>query len=734
MNTETLPPIAVILPIYRDTDMTVTCIQSALYGLRDVANAKLIAVNDASPDSDMQAALEQLAKDHADIMQVLVNEDNLGFVASVNRGMRHVPEHDVVLLNSDVVLPEADWLRRLWRDAYQDDNIASVTPLSNNTTICTFPEFLQDNAIPLGMSVTEVDSAFREPRYPCVEAPTGVGFCMYIRRQALTAVGDFDQDTFGRGYGEENDFCQRAIKAGYRNLISPNVYAYHQGGVSFGEEKHALIERACKIIDQRYPSYHSDVQNFIAKDELRKPRIYRMVQLIASSELPKILHISHGTGGGVEQHIEELVDILGDKAVSLILVPEGDRGLVKLSLSVSQTADSLYFNLAKDYDNLLTLLNFLGIGLLHYQHTVRFGEQVFSLPQDLQVPHIFSLHDFYLLAGNPTLSDASGIYPGYFDESLQNPMYPYPKGVSRDEFRARHRRLLETANSVIFPSASTRQIFADHYNLKHTQVVLHPEKHRDIAAPIASITSKERYTIGIFGAISREKGADLLEAMAVVAQQQQLPLDFVIIGYAYRPLKQVKTTGPFVRQSLIELAEQHAVDVAFFSARWPETYSYTLSYAMASGLPIFAPDLGAFPERLAARPLTKLFNHLHSAEQLTQELWEFINACADAADEPVAASVSVPPSQDFYTGEYLSYVQKTGATTATELTPAKFIDTDTKPKPHLSRNEKLVVKLWKIYSHPSMRWVNVVVPFRLRRRLKRLLSRQAIHDLVNKHD
>ena len=43
-------------------------------------------------------------------------------------------------------------------------------------------------------------------------------------------------------------------------------------------------------------------------------------------------------------------------------------------------------------------------------------------------------------------------------------------------------------------------------------------------------------------------------------------------------------------------------DVLLFAAQVPETYAYTLSVALSSGLPIVASALGAFPERLAGNP------------------------------------------------------------------------------------------------------------------------------------
>lgn len=729
---QTTKPITVVLPIYRDTAMTVACIESAMPGILTVADATLVAINDASPDSDMQTALAALATRYQDSMTLLLNDNNLGFVATVNRGMKYHDNHDIVLLNSDVLLPDATWLSRLAQDANEADDIASVTPLSNNTTICTFPEFLQDNPLPFGLSVTAIDHAFRGTRYPCVAAPTGVGFCLYIRRQTLDTVGYFDEAAFGRGYGEENDFCQRAIQAGYRNLISPNLYAYHQGGVSFGEEKHALIENACRVIDQRYPNYHSDVQVFIAADPLRTARIQRLATLVANAPLPKILHISHGTGGGVGQHIEELNAYLDTQAIALILVPEGDDGLVKLTVGSNQTADALYFDLDSDYAALVQLLQDLGVGLIHFHHTVRFGQRIFALPDSLGKPHLFTLHDFYLLGGNPTLSDDSGVYPGHFDETLQNPLYPYPKGVSREQFRAQHRRLVESAQLTIFPSQATRDIFSNIYQLNNAAIIPHLETDRKTDHAIQPLPKKERYTVGVLGAISREKGADLLEKMAISAKQNNLPLDFVLLGYAYRSLKHVQSTGPFERQQLTALCQQHQIDIAFFSARWPETYSYTLSYAMDAGLPIFAPNLGAFTERLKQRPLTQLFDHLASAEAIVNQLHAFIQNNTQTTPQTWQVP-NAEQAERFYADAYLAYAENLSAVNP-DFTPERSIDTEKRPSTNPQTNEKLVVGLWKIYTHPSMRWVNKIVPFRVRRGLKRLLSRQAIHDLVNKYD
>jgi hypothetical protein len=130
-------------------------------------------------------------------------------------------------------------------------------------------------------------------------------------------------------------------------------------------------------------------------------------------------------------------------------------------------------------------------------------------------------------------------------------------------------------------------------------------------------------------------------------------LDFVLIGYAYRELVGVKTTGKYSQDTLLDKIEQEKIDLLFFPARWPETYSYTLSYGLCSGLAIFAPNLGAFPERLSNRSNSKLFDHLSTVPKIYSELLNFIEELPQLKDqqkEPKAAVDSV----NFYSKRYLT--------------------------------------------------------------------------------
>ncbi|MBL1887414.1 glycosyltransferase, partial [Klebsiella pneumoniae] len=113
--------------------------------------------NDASPEPELTDWLRKRAQDNS--FKLLENENNLGFVATVNRGMKLHSKRDVLLLNSDVEVANK-WLERIYDAAYSRERVGSVTPFSNNATICSFPNFCEDNELFSGMDVQSLDDEF----------------------------------------------------------------------------------------------------------------------------------------------------------------------------------------------------------------------------------------------------------------------------------------------------------------------------------------------------------------------------------------------------------------------------------------------------------------------------------------------------------------------------------------------------------------------------------------------
>jgi len=260
-----MKPVDVIIPVYRGLTQLRRCVESVLDAKQNWP-FEITLIDDCTPEAGIGSYLVQLAETSS--IRLLTNKSNLGFVASVNLGISQNPDRDVVLLNSDTEVAN-DWLDRLRRCAHSQPDIGTVTPFSNNATICSFPNFCQDNAAPSGLTPAEVDALFR--RVNCgrsVTIPTAVGFCMYIRRDCLAEVGPFDEQRFGRGYGEENDFSRRAVYAGWRNVLCADTYVFHEGATSFGEERFGLQQSAMAAIRELHPDYEAVVADFIRNDPI----------------------------------------------------------------------------------------------------------------------------------------------------------------------------------------------------------------------------------------------------------------------------------------------------------------------------------------------------------------------------------------------------------------------------------------------------------------------------------
>lgn len=258
----------VVIPVYKDLRLTQRCIESVLEA-NDPMVGRLIVVDDCSPEHEVSQYCRDLCAEKK--IELVVNTSNLGFVQSVNIGMQ-ASSSDVILLNSDTRVHGA-WASRLFRCAGRAERVASVTPFSNNAEIASYPHFVHSNVLPRDLSLSELDNIFSNVNDGmAIEIPTAVGFCMYLRREVLQEIGLFDADLFGRGYGEENDWCLRASSAGYRHLLCADLFVYHEGGASFGNETEDLKRAASDELSVKYPGYAKSIATFVTEDPIEPAR------------------------------------------------------------------------------------------------------------------------------------------------------------------------------------------------------------------------------------------------------------------------------------------------------------------------------------------------------------------------------------------------------------------------------------------------------------------------------
>lgn len=282
------PAVNVIVPIYKNLAVTRNCLESlGTHPTPD--NTRVTLILDGSPEDALVEYCQRAAEKFD--FDIIVNKENQGFVKTANEGMQLHSDNDVVLLNSDTVV-SGNWLNRLRSSAYQKESIGTVTPFSNNATICSYPVFPCANALPPNWSIEALDKVFKSAnaneQHPI---PTAVGFCMYIKRACLEDVGLFDEDNFGLGYGEECDFSLRAANKGWSHMLAADVFVYHEGGASFSSESDARKSAADEVIAKLHPEYDNLVTSFIHNDPLANLRAQVDQQRILErpSELQQIL-------------------------------------------------------------------------------------------------------------------------------------------------------------------------------------------------------------------------------------------------------------------------------------------------------------------------------------------------------------------------------------------------------------------------------------------------------------
>lgn len=285
-------PVAVVVPVFNAPELVARCLDSVL--AHTTGRARLIVVDDASTDPAIAPLLAGYGRLQG--VEILSNARNLGFTASANRGMRAAGTADVVLLNSDAEVG-ACWLQGLRHAVHSAPDVASATAVSDQAGAFSVPELERENPLPAGWDTAHAARTLWQgagTAYPVL--PTGNGFCMYLRRAALDAVGLFDEAAFPQGYGEENDWSQRAAAAGWRHLVAGNVFVRHAGSASFGNARRIRLGAAgMEVLRARWPDYEAEVGRSLFSFE-RRLLDWRVRRLwaMALTPRPRVLGLDAG--------------------------------------------------------------------------------------------------------------------------------------------------------------------------------------------------------------------------------------------------------------------------------------------------------------------------------------------------------------------------------------------------------------------------------------------------------
>lgn len=422
--------IDIIVPVYNGYEDVIKCYHS-LMKYTDFDECRIIFIDDNSPDARILPLLKSFEAKNNIIVKH--NEENLGFSSNVNIGMKMSESNDVILLNSDTIVTK-NWVNKIHAAAYSSEEIATVTPLSNAATLCSYPNFCEDNKIPTGMTVDSMAKLVENvslKKYPRITV--AVGFCMFIKRKVIQEIGYFDAKTFGRGYGEENDFCNRAEQMGYIHVMADDTFIYHKGTASFDtEEKRKLIEEHNKILDERYPEQMKNNAQYCAENPDQYIRDNINIYRLLNNGRQTILYLIHADfrddcperHGGTQYHVKDLTD--GIKYEKNIIVAAREDVYLNVTIYVDDQMETFKFNIDK-YDGfqkihdrklrtvLKNILVAFHVDLIHVHHVQRLSLDIFELAKELKIRIIMTLHDFYMLCPTCKAVDETGKFCEFSD-------------------------------------------------------------------------------------------------------------------------------------------------------------------------------------------------------------------------------------------------------------------------------------------------------------------------------
>lgn len=601
-----VPGCLVIIPAYRNLLLTRQCIDAVLNSGSD--DIECLVIDDASPEQELRKCLAGLAAEGE--ITLIRHDSNRGFTASANAGLMRAAGRDVILLNSDALLPHGGIARlRAWLD--RDERIGTVTPFSNDATILSYPSVTHPNPAPHRREGASLDRIFASlPDAGLIDLPTGNGFCMAIRGDCLLQTGLLNVAVFAQGYGEENDFCCRATALGWRHVAATDLFVCHIGSVSFGRTRTLLLERNLRMLNALHPGYDRAVARFIASDPLAPIRRNAgLVRMLARRKAARscLIMVTHDSGGGVERVVQNRRQRAEAAGSQVIIIRPHQKGCRIEDCGGDTT--NIVFDLPREWVDFITVLKRLTAERIEWHHLLGHAPMMVELAPALCLRWDIVLHDYIWFCPRICLVGPNGRYCGEpslagCEACVMQQGSLIDAHLSVAELVTRSDRVLREANRVLAGSHDLRRRMRRHFpglevEIEALEGGIYPET-KQSRPPDGG-----RRRICIPGAIGREKGYEIVLQLAEDAARRNLPLDYVVAGYTIDDDRLVATghvliSGEYREDEAKTVIESFNCDLGLIPSIWPETWCFALSNLWEAGLRAVSFDLGAQSERIQA--------------------------------------------------------------------------------------------------------------------------------------
>jgi GT2 family glycosyltransferase len=228
------PVASIVLPVHSAVELTERCLHAIAAATTGIPYEVIVVDDDA--DADTKGLLGAVRG-----ARVLVNEENLGYLGSVNRGAATARGRHLVLLNSDTE-PQPGWLEALVERAESADDVGVVGAR------LIYPDGrLQEAGGIVFRDGTPANYGWgREPWDPAFSYAREIDYAsaaaLLVRAEVWRALGGFDE-RFAPGYFEDTDLCFGARELGWRVLYEPRALVLHVEGASHGSDPASGVKR-----------------------------------------------------------------------------------------------------------------------------------------------------------------------------------------------------------------------------------------------------------------------------------------------------------------------------------------------------------------------------------------------------------------------------------------------------------------------------------------------------------
>lgn len=637
----------IIIPIYNSYESVIKCIGSVIKNTPK-EEYNLIIINDNSTDERIINYLLNLENKKFDNIFILHNNQYLGFIESINIGIRFDTDYnkedkiinDVLLLNSLTEVTK-NWLKKIKNVAYSKENIGTVVPLTNDNSIFTnleYDERIKINNLEKYSQLIENTSI---KLYP--ETSISIGSCMYIKRNVIDEIGPFQYESYPEEYLKKNIFYLNLKGKNYINILCDDTFIYKENN---------------NIKNLNQESYRYNINNnFKIPKQFLSIKNNINLQLKIRNAKTNVLFISHndisgrdGFIGGTEIHINDLIYNISEINSFLLYIDNDymhlnayiDENILNFKFKLDKKISTLDFTNKQYKDYLDNIVKYFNINCIHVQHFFRHTFDVVDIAKQYNIPIYLTLHDYYLICPKVNLLDQNDEY--CLDKISLNKCnkclkktYGYENNTIL-KWNTIVYKYLKKFDRIFAPSKSVVENFKKYYINMYKEFNINIEviEHGTTSLFINNRKKSDIFRIAFVGSMVPHKGSGLI--YDIITQNKNSNIEWHIFGNIrdnklnLLQNKSLIKHGKYEANQIQNLLISNNIDLVCILSICPETYSYTLNESISSRIPVLVSGLGALNERVSKYNCGWILNE----ELSSQYILNYINKIINNKDEYIS--------------------------------------------------------------------------------------------------